>query len=246
MSLSHVTYIVRYFLHTTPYVSHSTYYLSPITDPRLPSLIYNSFTSHFSYHVSHSYEIYTLCVPFITFWHISNVACHMLSLAYFMSDNLMHVTYHRLCQDISSYTSPIIITYYIVHITYNMSRNHMTYIWNCLLHITPYVSHSTYYLSQILDFISLVYDPFISHVGYHVSHCCEIYTFVSPWSPFDTYLISDVAYHMSSLAYYMSDNLMHITYTDCIKIFQVTHYLSSLPITSYISHITCHYHILHI
>ena len=149
MSLSHVTYIARYFLHTTPYVSHSTYYLAPITDPRLPSLIYNSFTSHFSYHVSHSYEIYTLCVPFITFWHISNVACHMLSLAYFMSDNLMHVTYHRLCQDISSYTSPIIITYYIVHITYNMSRNHMTYIWNCLLHITPYVSHSTYYLSHM-------------------------------------------------------------------------------------------------
>ena len=51
MSLSHVIYIVRYLSYTISYVSHSTYYLLPITDPRLPLPIYDSFTPHFSYHV---------------------------------------------------------------------------------------------------------------------------------------------------------------------------------------------------
>lgn len=174
------------------------------------------------------------------------VTCYPLPISCQITWCMWHITD---CAKIFQVTHPLSslpITSYISHITCHVTLWRIYEIAYYISHLTYHIVHITYHIWHILDFISLVYDPFISHVGYHVSHCCEIYTFVSPWSPLDTYLISDVAYHMSSLAYYMSDNLMHITYTDCIKIFQVTHHLSSLPITSYISHITCHYHILHI
>jgi hypothetical protein len=133
----------------------------------------------------------------------------MLYPTFYRFDDLIHITYHRLCQvlHVAYPMSSLPITSYISHFTCLIS--HITYIVRYSLHITPYVSHSTHYLSTYYRFQN------------------------------GTYPIKNVTCRMLYLTFYRPDNLIHITYPDCVKILHVAYHISSLPITSYISHITC-------
>ena len=125
----------------------------------------------------------------------------------------MHTPYHRLWQSISSYTSPIIITCYIVYITYHMPRLHITYIVRYVMNVTPYVSYSTYYLSPLTDPRLHIANLWSFHVTFQKSRVTyTLYAF--PASPFDIYIISNVVHNMLSLALarYLSDNPIPLTY----------------------------------
>ena len=75
----------------------------------------------------------------------------MSYLTFYMPDDLTHMTYHRLCQDVSCLISHIILTHCIVHITRYMLLIPCYGTVKYPLHITLYVSHSTCYLSHVTN-----------------------------------------------------------------------------------------------
>ena len=97
---------------------------------------------HVTYHIPHVHFFKSPLshMPYISY---QNVTYHMSYLTFYISDNLIHVTYHRLCWDISCHISHIIITYYIVHITHYMSLiTHYRY--RKVLNLTYHTVHITY------------------------------------------------------------------------------------------------------
>ena len=148
----------------------------------------------------------------------------MLYLTFYRSDNLIHITYHRLCQYITCHVSHIIITYYIIHITPHMSR------------ITYYIYSKvliTYHTLRITQYTLPIHILQISewHMSYQKCHMSHVIPYILPIRQPNTYNISrlcqDITCHISHIiiTYY----IVHITH----HMSRITYYIHSKVLITY-------------